>query len=70
VAFRMMAGGAGNLGSPQWSFRSGDGSANGILYIIGATLTRAWRSDPITAPQDEETGKTAGGQPHQFLYFS
>jgi hypothetical protein len=50
VAFRMMAGGAGNLGSPQWSFRSGDGSANGILYIIGATLTRAWRSDPITAP--------------------
>ncbi len=34
MAFRMMARDSGNLGSPQRSSRSGDGSANGILYII------------------------------------
>jgi hypothetical protein len=61
VAFWMMAGGAGNLGSPQWSFRSGDGSGNGILYIMGASLPRAWRAIRLAAPLDEETGKAAEG---------
>jgi hypothetical protein len=70
VALRMMAGAAGKLGSTQWSFRSSDGSGNGILYIISASLTRAWRSYPITAPQDEGTEKTAGGGPCQFLCLS
>ena len=70
MAFRMMAGGAGNLGSPQWSFRSGDGSENGILYIMGASLTRAWRSDSLGCATGRGNRKGRREQPHQFLYFA
>jgi hypothetical protein len=38
AAFRMMATGSGELGAPQWSSRSVDGSANGILYIMESIL--------------------------------
>jgi len=65
VAFWMMAGGAGNLGSPQWSFRSGDGSENGILYIKGTFLTRAWRSDSLGCATRRGNRKGRRGQPHR-----
>jgi hypothetical protein len=56
VTFRMMAGGSGKLDSPQWSSRSGDGSANGILYNIGATLRKSveQRSDHCATRQELE----------------
>src|ERR1017187_4293000 len=34
AAFGLLARTSDNVGSPQWSSRSGDGSANGILYIM------------------------------------
>ena len=71
MAFRMMAGGAGNLGSPQWSFRSGDGSENGILYIMGASFTRAWRSDSLgCATRRGNRNGRQGGSHIEFLYFA
>ena len=68
VAFRMVARGSGKLGTPQWSSRSGDGSANGILYIIGATLRKsvAQRSDPLR--HKTRKPERPRGRPHQFLY--
>jgi len=38
AAFRMRGSGSGELGTPQWSSRSVDGSASGILYIMESIL--------------------------------
>src|ERR1700681_4598191 len=51
---------------PQWSSRSGNGSANGIL-LVTVVLSMAWRSGPMCCATRSEPERPRGG-PHQFLY--
>jgi hypothetical protein len=43
-----------DAGSPQWSSRSGNGSAKGVLCIMGNVLPTAWRSVPSLRHQQED----------------
>ena len=58
AAFGLGTTGLGGSGPPQWSSRSGDGSAKGILFMIGGTRGRGaavpWLRHQIG------TGKTHG----------
>src|SRR5258707_9938048 len=59
VAFGLATGSSGGSGPPQWSSRSGDGSAAGILFIIGGTPEGvAQRSHGLR--HKTGTGKTPG----------
>jgi hypothetical protein len=53
AAFGLLAMSSDDVGSPQWSSRSGDGSTNGILRIMGNALPTAWRSVPSLRHQQE-----------------
>jgi hypothetical protein len=64
----MMARGSGNVGSPQWSSRAGDGSANGILYIMESILRQ--RGAASLGYATNRKMRTMGREPHPFLYFS
>src|ERR1700722_4775489 len=62
AAFWMMTTGSGDVGTPQWSSRSVDGSASGILYIWKASSNPliAWRRVPWLCHQKEEAGDGEG----------
>ena len=68
AAFGLLARTSGNVGSSWRSSRSGDGSANGIRYIMESILVTEWRSVPWLRHQQEEVAMRDGHT--RFLHFS
>ena len=69
AAFWMMTTGSGDVGTPQWSSRSVDGSANGILYIMESILHNSVAQRPVAAPPIRKR-QAMGREPHPVLRFS
>src|SRR5450755_4933076 len=67
AAFWMMTTGSGDVGTPQWSSRSVDGSANGILYIMESILQERGAASLGCATNRKR--RAMGREPHLFLHF-